>query len=63
MRNGQDLDEEKKKFATTKQTTFTLADAMKDADVFIGLSVGNVVTEEMVKGYGKKPDRFCNGKS
>ena len=49
----QDIDEEKKKFATTKQTTFTLADAMKDADVFIGLSVGNTVTEEMVKAMAK----------
>src|SRR5450432_2284995 len=31
----EDLDEEKKKFSTTKQSTFTLLDAMKDADVFI----------------------------
>ena len=55
----QDLDEEKKKFATTKQTTFTLLDAMKDADVFIGLSVGNVVTEEMVKAMAKNPIVFA----
>jgi malate dehydrogenase (oxaloacetate-decarboxylating)(NADP+) len=55
----QDLDEEKKKFATTKQTTFTLLDAMKDADVFIGLSVGNVVTEEMVRAMTKNPIVFA----
>src|SRR6266550_1512463 len=44
-----DLDENKIKFATTKAVDLTLADAMKDADVFIGLSVGNVVTADMVK--------------
>src|SRR5580704_11229865 len=55
----QDLDEEKKKFAITKQTTLTLADAMKDADVFIGLSVGNVVTEDMVKSMAKNPIVFA----
>src|SRR5579871_763656 len=51
--NREDLDEEKKKFSTTKQANFTLLDAMKDADVFIGLSVGNTVTEEMVKAMAK----------
>ncbi|SRR5579871_471568 len=55
----QDLDEEKKKFATSKITTLTLLDAMKDADVFIGLSVGNTVTEEMVKAMAKHPIVFA----
>ncbi|HLY72409.1 MAG TPA: NADP-dependent malic enzyme [Puia sp.] len=55
----QDLDEEKKKFASTKNTILTLADAMKDADVFIGLSVGNVVTEDMVKSMAKNPIVFA----
>ncbi|HXB43340.1 MAG TPA: NADP-dependent malic enzyme, partial [Puia sp.] len=55
----EDLDEEKKKFATTKQSTFTLLDAMKDADVFIGLSVGNTVTEDMVKVMAKNPIVFA----
>src|ERR1017187_3631450 len=55
----EDLDEEKKKFATTKQSTFTLLEAMKDADVFIGLSVGNTVTEEMVKAMAKNPIVFA----
>ncbi|QNO15650.1 NAD-dependent malic enzyme [Alkalicella caledoniensis] len=31
----------------------SLTEALKDADVFIGLSVGNVVTEEMVQGMAK----------
>jgi len=32
---------------------------MKDADVFLGLSVGNVVTKEMVKSMGKNPIVFA----
>ncbi len=33
----------------------TLADVMKGADVFIGVSAANVVTEEMVKSMNDKP--------
>ena len=40
-----------------------LHEAMKGADVFIGLSKGNVVSQDMVKGMAKKPDRFCPRKS
>lgn len=36
-----------------------LADAMKDADVFIGVSVGNVVTQEMVRSMADKPILFA----
>ncbi|MBS1948648.1 MAG: NADP-dependent malic enzyme [Bacteroidetes bacterium] len=54
-----DLTEEKKMFAATKQPNTTLLDAMKDADVFIGLSVGNTVTEEMVKVMAKNPIIFA----
>lgn len=57
MRN--DLEEHKKKFATTKKTDLTLEEAMKGADVFIGLSVGNVVTPEMVKSMAKNPIVFA----
>jgi malate dehydrogenase (oxaloacetate-decarboxylating)(NADP+) len=32
---------------------------MKDADVFVGLSVGNVVTQDMVKSMGKNPVVFA----
>jgi malate dehydrogenase (oxaloacetate-decarboxylating)(NADP+) len=53
-----DLDEDKRKFAV-KQSDLTLAKAMKDADVFVGLSVGNVVTREMVKNMAKKPIVFA----
>jgi malate dehydrogenase (oxaloacetate-decarboxylating)(NADP+) len=53
-----DLDEEKKKFAV-KRNDWTLEKALKDADVFVGLSVGNVVTAEMVKSMAKKPIVFA----
>jgi malate dehydrogenase (oxaloacetate-decarboxylating)(NADP+) len=38
---------------------YDLAKAMKDADVFVGLSVGNVVTPEMVKSMAKNPIVFA----
>jgi malate dehydrogenase (oxaloacetate-decarboxylating)(NADP+) len=54
-----DLDENKSQFATTRKNDLTLADAMKDADVFIGLSVGNVITPDMVKSMAKNPIVFA----
>ncbi len=53
------LDERKKVFAVSKNKNLTLAAAMKDADVFIGLSVGDVVTAEMVKSMAKNPIVFA----
>ncbi len=53
------LDEIKTRFAQTNNSTQTLEDAMKDADVFIGLSVGNVITPEMVKSMAKNPIVFA----
>ena len=53
------LNETKKQFATTKNKDLTLEAAMKDADVFIGLSVGDVVTPEMIKSMAKNPIVFA----
>ncbi len=53
-----DLGEERAKFAVSK-SDITLEKAMKDADVFLGLSVGNVVTKEMVKSMAKNPIVFA----
>jgi malate dehydrogenase (oxaloacetate-decarboxylating)(NADP+) len=36
-----------------------LADGMKGADVFLGLSKGNIVSKEMVKGMAKNPIVFA----
>jgi malate dehydrogenase (oxaloacetate-decarboxylating)(NADP+) len=42
-----------------KYKDWDLAKAMKDADVFLGLSVGNVVTKDMVKSMAKNPIVFA----
>ena len=54
-----ELDDIKKRFAQTKNADQTLSDAMKNADVFIGLSVGNVITTEMIKSMAKNPIVFA----
>jgi malate dehydrogenase (oxaloacetate-decarboxylating)(NADP+) len=53
-----DLEEDRSLFATDKKE-YTLEKAMVDADVFVGLSVGNVVTPEMVKSMAKRPIVFA----
>ena len=42
-----------------KYKGYDLLKAMKDADVFVGLSVGNVVTAEMIKSMAKNPVVFA----
>ena len=53
-----DLDERKKRFAV-KRKDISLEDAFKGADVFIGLSKGNVVTKEMIKKMASRPIVFA----
>jgi malate dehydrogenase (oxaloacetate-decarboxylating)(NADP+) len=53
-----DLGPIRAKFAV-KKSNWTLETAMKDADCFLGLSVGNVVTPEMVKSMAKNPIVFA----
>jgi malate dehydrogenase (oxaloacetate-decarboxylating)(NADP+) len=53
-----DLEEFKKKFANGKEE-LSLDKALKDADVFVGLSVGNVVNGDMIKGMAKNPIVFA----
>ncbi len=53
-----DLEGDKLEFATAKNE-MSLAQAMKDADVFIGLSVGNVLNRDMVKSMAKRPIVFA----
>ena len=43
------LTEQKKLFATDRRDVHTLEEAVKDADVFVGLSKGNVLTQDMVR--------------
>ena len=53
-----DLGEDRKPFAI-KSSTVTLDQVFKTADVFLGLSVGNVVTPEMVASMPKNPIVFA----
>lgn len=52
------LTSEKAEFATS-QDVHTLEEAMQNADVFIGLSMGNVVTPEMLLSMAKNPIVFA----
>ncbi len=55
-----DVEDIKLDFCTdAKYKEYTLVEAMKDADVFIGLSSGNVVSPEMVKSMAKNPIVFA----
>ncbi|HWR34096.1 MAG TPA: NADP-dependent malic enzyme [Chitinophagaceae bacterium] len=59
LHNGRtDLDELKIQYATAKKE-MTLAEAIKNADVFIGLSSGNCISQEMVKSMAKNPIVFA----
>ncbi len=53
-----DLDALKAQFATT-DNLHSLEEAMKDADVFLGLSKGNVVTQDMVRSMANNPIVFA----
>ena len=55
----QDLNEQKRFFATQRTDIHTLAEAVNGADVFVGLSKGNVLTKEMVKTMAKDPVIFA----
>lgn len=53
-----DLNDRKKPFATSRDIT-TLAEAVKGSDVFLGLSVADVLTTEMVQSMNKNPIVFA----
>ncbi len=54
------LDEDRKLFSVKKdKADWDLSKALKDADIFIGLSVGNVVTQAMIKSMAKNPIVFA----
>lgn len=53
-----DLDELKKEFVSNGPN-FTLTEALVNADVFIGLSKGNILSKDMVKSMAKNPIVFA----
>ncbi len=54
----QDLDQYKRRFASDTKAR-VIAEALKGADVFVGLSVGGIITGEMLEGMAKKPIIFA----
>ncbi len=53
-----DMDDYKLQFAQTGKKV-SLEEALQGADVFIGLSKGNLLTKEMIKGMAEKPIIFA----
>lgn len=54
-----DLNEAKRQFATSRTDVHTLADAVRGADIFLGLSVADVLTPEMVQSMNDRPIVFA----
>ena len=50
---------EQKRFFATDRDIHTLAEAIEGADVFLGLSKGNVLTQDMVRSMAKDPIVFA----
>ncbi len=57
-KDRENLSEEKFEFASDRKID-TLEEAMKDADVFIGLSIANIVTPDMLLSMAKNPIVFA----
>ena len=55
----ENLNEQKKFFATDRRDVHTLEEAVNGADVFVGLSKGNVLSQDMVKSMAKDPIIFA----
>ena len=53
-----DLNEHKKRFATSRDV-YTLEEAIKGADVFLGLSVAGVLSQDMVRSMANDPIVFA----
>ena len=53
------LTQEKKEFATSRHDIHTLEEAVKGADVFLGLSKGGVLSQEMVRSMADMPIVFA----
>ncbi len=55
----EDLDAIKSEFATNRKDIRTLTEALKDADVFLGLSAGNIVSPDQILQMGPNPIVFA----
>lgn len=52
-KNRTDLDAYKQLFASERTHIGSLEEGMKEADVFVGLSKGNILNQEMIRGMAK----------
>ncbi len=55
----ENLTDQKRYFATKRTDVHTLEEAMKGADVFLGLSKGNVLSQDMIRSMAKNPIVFA----
>ncbi len=53
------LTPQKALFATDRRDVHTLEEAIKDADVFVGLSKGNVLSQDMIRSMAASPIVFA----
>jgi len=53
------LTPQKKLFASDRRDVHSLEEAIKGADVFVGLSKGNILTQDMVRSMAEKPIVFA----
>ena len=58
-KDRQDLNDQKRFFATDRTDIHTLEEAIAGADVFVGLSKGNVLSKDMVRSMAKDPIIFA----
>lgn len=54
-----DLNPQKELFATNRKDVHTLEEALKDADVFVGLSRGNILSKDMIRSMASNPIVFA----
>ena len=53
------VNEQKSEFATNRTDFHTLEEAIKGADVFVGLSKGNILSQEMIRSMADHPIVFA----
>ncbi len=58
-RSRTDLNEQKRFFATARTDIRTLAEAIAGADVFLGLSKGNILSQDMIRSMAANPIVFA----
>ena len=57
--NREKLTPQKAMFATARRDVHTLEEAIKGADVFVGLSKGNILSQDMIRSMAENPIVFA----